>query len=129
MGSVHDGSVMTADAAEGLAAGLLASQPRRWSHVRMVASRAADLSSRAGLEAVHAAAWFHDIGYADHLVRTGCHHLDGAAYLRDIGQEELACLVAHHSSGPWEAEVRGLAEELATYPAPPTEQHGLFVRS
>lgn len=61
------------------------------------------------------AAWLHDIGYAPELAVSGCHHLDGAAYLRGLGEERLAGLVAYHSSGAAEAELRGLSSELASF--------------
>ena len=42
--------------------------------------------------------------------------MDGAYYLRANGQERLARLVAHHSGARFEAEERGLVEELAAFP-------------
>jgi hypothetical protein len=63
-----------------------------------------------------AAAWLHDIGYAPELAKTGAHHLDGAMYLTDLGEWELACLVAHHGSGQAEAALRGYGEEFAAFP-------------
>jgi hypothetical protein len=42
--------------------------------------------------------------------------VDGACFLRAEGQERLACLVAHHSGARFEAEERGLVEELAAFP-------------
>jgi HD domain len=62
-----------------------------------------------------AAAYLHDIGYARSLTRSGLHALDGAEYLRGQGQERLASLVAHHSGARFEAEERGLADELAAF--------------
>jgi hypothetical protein len=100
---------------------LLGQDERRLSHVRAVARRAEGLGALVfdGLPGEHevaiAAAWVHDLGYAKALVRTGCHHLDGARYLRGLGEERLAGLVAYHSSGAAEAELRGLSEELSLY--------------
>jgi HD superfamily phosphohydrolase len=62
-----------------------------------------------------ASAYLHDVGYGPALVVTGCHALDGARHLRELGHERLAGLVAYHSGARFEAEVRGLAEELAEF--------------
>jgi hypothetical protein len=62
-----------------------------------------------------AAAYLHDLGYAPALVRTGLHPLDGARHLRALGHERLAGLVAYHSGARAEAELRGLAAELAEF--------------
>jgi hypothetical protein len=43
------------------------------------------------------------------------HPIDGARHLRELGRERLAGLVAYHSGARWEAEGRGLAEELAEF--------------
>lgn len=107
--------------AKELAGALLGRDERRLSHVRAVARRAEELGALAlagfpvEQEVGIVAAWVHDLGYAEALVRTGCHHLDGARYLRDLGEERLAGLVAYHSSGAAEAGLRGLSDELARY--------------
>ena len=67
-------------------------------------------------EALVAAALLHDIGYAPSLNWLGFHPVDGARFLRAQGRERLACLVAHHSGARFEAEERGLVEELAAFP-------------
>src|SRR5215218_8547729 len=54
------------------------------------------------------AALLHDVGCASSLNRLGFHPVDGTHFLRDNGQERLACLVAHHSGARFEAEERGL---------------------
>ena len=64
-----------------------------------------------------AAAYLHDIGYAEPLVDTGFHPVDGARYLRSLGLDDLACLVAHHTGAPFEADLRGLAEHLQRVPS------------
>ncbi len=61
-------------------------------------------------------AWLHDIGYAEPLVDTGFHSLDGAAWLRAQGHERVAGLVAHHSCASFEAELRGLSGLMDSYP-------------
>ena len=67
-------------------------------------------------ELLVAAAFLHDVGYAPSLNRLGFHSVDGARFLRAQGQERLASLVAHHSGARFEAEERGLVEELAAFP-------------
>ncbi|HEY3718401.1 MAG TPA: HD domain-containing protein [Jatrophihabitantaceae bacterium] len=92
--------------------------PRRWVHVQAVAERAASLASVPNFdrEALTAAAWLHDIGYAPPLVDTGFHPLDGARHLRRLGTvpERVVGLVAHHSCAVIEADERGLLDELVT---------------
>lgn len=91
--------------------------PRRWSHVRAVATKAsaiAEVLPEQDRSVLIAAAWLHDIGYAPTLVDTGFHPLDGARWLRSEGfDERVICLVAHHTCALLEAEERGLARELS----------------
>jgi hypothetical protein len=63
-----------------------------------------------------AAAYFHDIGYAPALKSTGFHPLDGAYYVRSLGYQRLASLVAHHSESRFEARLRGLEPALDEFP-------------
>jgi hypothetical protein len=98
---------------------LMAPLGDRWLHVQAVA----DQARRVGLvladddrDVLVAAAYLHDIGYAPSLNRLGFHPVDGARFLRDQGHERLACLVAHHSGARFEAEERGLLDELAAFP-------------
>lgn len=105
--------------ARGLAeAHLSVALPRRWSHVRAVGTRAAEIAPQIGIDdggtVLVAAAWLHDIGYAPGVVQTGFHPLDGARFLRARGADErVTALVAHHSAAMLEAELRGLADQLA----------------
>jgi anti-anti-sigma regulatory factor len=102
-----------------LAETLLAGLPQRWRHTVGVAARAAEvaLPSDADAGALVAAAWLHDIGYADVVRETGFHPLDGGLHLRALGwPDRIACLVAHHSEAICIAEVRGLAERLDEFP-------------
>jgi hypothetical protein len=109
------------DWAEQQASALLAGLGDRWRHVRAVARTASRVGSPLLGESDHAvlvaAAYLHDIGYAPSLNRFGFHALDGANYLRDKGHERLASLVAHHSAARFEAEERGLSEELSAFEA------------
>ncbi len=114
-------AVMGVGTATEWARGLLAGQPERWAHTCGVARLAADIAARIPDlegEALLAAAWLHDIGYAPTLAGSGFHHLDGAAALAAKGEVELAGLVAHHTSGDSEAEVRGLTTHLQRFDAP-----------
>ena len=103
--------------AHATARALLGSTSARWRHVVGVA-RAASLSSAAvapdEADLLVAAAWLHDIGYADPIAGTGFHPLDGARYLRDRGADPRLCrLVANHTAASFEAVGRGLSEPLA----------------
>jgi hypothetical protein len=91
---------------------------RRWDHVRAV-GRLADALAAAGRISgdLDAAAWLHDLGYAEELSTTGFHPLDGAAFLASEGAPaEVVSLVAHHTGADFEAEERGLSEQLADMP-------------
>ncbi|NJC85143.1 HDIG domain-containing protein [Planosporangium mesophilum] len=93
--------------------------PRRWGHVQAVAAKAESLRPLAGEDAdlLVVAAWLHDIGYAPDVQDTGFHPLDGARYLRSLDADPRLCgLVANHSGAKYEAELRGLADELAEFP-------------
>lgn len=92
--------------------------PRRWAHVQGVARQARSLAPIAGSDAgfLEAAAILHDIGYAPDLVDTGFHPIDGATYLAKIGApERIVHLVAHHSFAVYEAQLRGLEDDIACF--------------
>ena len=98
---------------------LIAPLGDRWTHVQAVADKARSLAvvlSAEDADLLVAAAHLHDVGYAPALNRLGFHAVDGARFLRAQGQERLARLVAHHSGARFEAEERGLVEELAAFP-------------
>lgn len=106
--------------AEETAHGLLAEAlPRRWSHVQEVAARAGRLAAELGSpddEALHAAAWLHDVGYAPGLANAEFHPLDGARYLLSIdAPDRLVGLVAFHSSAASEGECLGVGDQLAEF--------------
>lgn len=108
------------DQAPTLAAELLADLGRRWEHVQTVGRLADQLVSAGRLApAVAAGAWLHDVGYAPALRVTGFHALDGASHVRRIGApDEIVALVAWHTGALFEAEERGLSEELWQMPRP-----------
>lgn len=92
---------------------------RRLTHVERVAARAADLGPSlfgSAADALIAAAYLHDIGYAPELAATGFHPLDGARFVRDSGHTELASLVAHHTGARNEALLRGIEDFLEEFP-------------
>lgn len=73
-------------------------------------------------EDVASAAWLHDIGYASELVRSGMHAIDGAAYLDLHGAPDLVVsLVAFHTGAEYEADERGLIDELIQFDRPPQD--------
>jgi putative nucleotidyltransferase with HDIG domain len=108
------------DDARDLARCLLAGRPERWHHTVGVAYRAVELVPTIGRDdpdLLVAAAWLHDIGYAESVVDTGFHPLDGARYLeRDGWPERLVALVAHHSGARYVAAVLGVADAVDGYP-------------
>jgi hypothetical protein len=63
-----------------------------------------------------ASAYLHNIEYAPELRKTGFHPLNGAYYLLSHYQQRLASLVAYHSEAQFEANLRGLTEELEKIP-------------
>lgn len=103
------------DVAQGLLAEAL---PRRWAHVQGVAKKAEGVAASLALsdEALVAAAWLHDVGYAPGVTDTGFHPLDGARYLVGLGApENVVNLVARHSYAILEAEFRGFGPRLAAF--------------
>jgi hypothetical protein len=102
-----------------LARSVLASLGDRWRHVQAVASCAAQISMvvpAADRAVLVAAAWLHDIGYGPAVRASGFHPLDGARYLQACGVDRrVCCLVAHHSGARFEAQERGLADQLAAF--------------
>jgi len=108
-----------ADRAASLAGRLLEPLGSRWQHTQKVAERARRVSvllDEPERDQLLAEAYLHDIGYAPELVETGAHQIDGARYVRSLGHERLAGLVAHHSCASYEAEARGLRAELDEFP-------------
>ena len=111
-------------AAQDMAAGLLVAMPGRWKHVQGVAAVATSLAAHLPAEerdAVSAAAWLHDIGYAEAVAVTGLHALDGALHLAELGMPMVVVgLVAFHTGADAEADERGLREQLDAIPRPAT---------
>ncbi len=109
------------DAARHLAHDLLVGLDGRWRHTQGVARRATTAAAavpEADRPVLVAAAWLHDIGYAERLRRSGFHPLDGAWHLQDDHwPEAIAGLVAHHSAAGSVAAVRGLADPMSCFPA------------
>jgi putative nucleotidyltransferase with HDIG domain len=102
----------------------LGSVAPRWAHVRGVAAAAELMATGLATieaEAVVAAAWLHDVGYAPSVRRsTGFHPVDGALFVRAEGfPAVVVSLVAYHTSAVFEARERGLPDALAEFPEPP----------
>jgi putative nucleotidyltransferase with HDIG domain len=110
--AVHD--------AHDIAQVVLSGLPTRWRHTVGVARRAEELTDLLDpyeRDTLVAAAWLHDIGYAEELVDTGFHPLDGAQFLDRYRWPQRICgLVAHHSGAAYAAADRGLAAALAVHP-------------
>ncbi|MGX5657158.1 hypothetical protein ACWKWC_20455 [Geodermatophilus nigrescens] len=99
-----------------LAEDLLGGLGNRWCHTQAVAHAAAPAVAAGERPVLVAAAWLHDIGYAEPLRRTGFHPLDGAWYLADHSWSDLVVgLVAHHSAARFVAAARGLAPHLRRF--------------
>lgn len=112
-------------AARSLSQTRLVGLPRRWAHVQGVAAAARAVVPRLApdmTDSVTAAAFLHDIGYAEDLAVTGFHPVDGARFIRELGFPSLVVsLVAHHTGARVEAEERGLTAELDEFLAPPSD--------
>lgn len=118
--------VINANDAQDIARTLLESElPRRWAHTKGVSRRARSLAHILGDNADHieAAAWLHDIGYAQSVVSTGFHPLDGARHLRDVLRAPtLLCqLVAHHTGARVEAAERAMPAVANEFTVPPVD--------
>ncbi len=111
--------IPASEVAAGVAEVLLAPLGDRWSHTSSVAAKAKELAKTVSVndrELLVVSAWWHDLGYAPQLARTGFHPLDGARFLADGGYPTRLCaLVAHHSAAMFEAKERGLSEQLAPW--------------
>lgn len=97
--------------------------PQRWARTVMVAAetrRLAQLLLPDHADVLHAAAWLHDIGYAQPLVATGVQPLDGADVIRRFHfPRPVAELVAHHTGAETDTVQRDLTPALADYERPP----------
>ena len=122
-----DPSGPAGESARELAREVIGADVDRWTHTRAVAAQAAAVAAVVTAEqapALLAAAWLHDIGYAEQLRDTGFHPLDGARFLRARGWDTLVVgLVAQHSGARYVAEVRGLSAELDEF-GDPASTHG-----
>lgn len=108
------------DAAADLAHYLLHRRPERLRHSEAVARRAEVFTiavSDVDAPLLVAAAWLHDIGYADELHHTGFHPVDGALHLQSTSWPPQICaLVAHHSGARFVAAARELTSALQPFP-------------
>ncbi|MFI2102916.1 HD domain-containing protein [Isoptericola sp. NPDC019693] len=114
----------SAEVAPKLASEYLSVLGRRWDHVQAVGRLAEGLAAAGTVSPdVVAAAWLHDLGYAEELSTTGLHPLDGATFLMTEGvPAEIVALVAHHTGADYEAVERGLSGRLAELPVPDLDE-------
>lgn len=95
----------------------------RWAHVFAVATTAHVLADPVGDEIIECAAWLHDVGYAEEVVDTGMHAIDGAGFLdREGVPRGIVSLVAFHTGAEYEAQERGLIDKLIQFERPPQDQ-------
>lgn len=102
-----------------LAAGLLADTGELWRHTVTVARLAELLTPTlppGDGPLLVAAAWLHAIGHAPVLAATGLHHLDAALAIDGVVPDRLVGLVAHHTAGDAEAELRHMSIALDCFP-------------
>jgi putative nucleotidyltransferase with HDIG domain len=102
----------------------LGSVAPRWAHVQGVAGAAELMATSLATieaEAVVAAAWLHDVGYAPSVRRSASFHpVDGALFVRAQGfPAVVVSLVAYHTGAVFEAGERGLLDALAEFSEPP----------
>lgn len=99
--------------------------PQRWAHVRGVAAAAEKTAALIETEhawAIVAAAWLHDVGYAESIRTTGFHPLDGAEYAKEQGFPAIVVsLIAYHTGAMAEAAERSLSVQLSEIAEPPTK--------
>lgn len=109
--------------ARALAADVFALDPPRLAHSESAARQAAKACSRLNrqdADLIIAAAWLHDIGYADSLKTTGFHPVDGAlALIRLDWPDRVVRLVAHHGGATLEAPYYSVAHHLGVIDAVP----------
>ncbi|ROR91825.1 metal dependent phosphohydrolase [Nocardioides aurantiacus] len=106
------------------------SMPPRLDHTLAVARRAQEVRRATSDPGRHLvpAALVHDIGYDPELRQTGMHAIDGAMHLRTLGFPAMVvCLVAFHTGAEYEADERGLADELAAFDRPPQRLLDLLI--
>lgn len=98
---------------------LLGANQERLRHSAAVAARAHSLADAVPDDQRNllvAAAWLHDVGYAEALGDTGFHPVDGARFLRSTRWEpSVYDLVAHHSGSRFVAVLGGLDSQLAEF--------------
>lgn len=110
--------------AEETARTMLVETGARLDHVLAVGEKARRVASQLGQaegQILVASAYLHDIGYAERLVKTRLHQIDGARWLTELGLTSIASMVAHHSEAGVELELRGHQELLEPFERP--DQH------
>jgi hypothetical protein len=112
-----------ARAARRVSTQLLADIGPRWRLVQHVARAAHEQSGHLDpdeRDLVVASAWLHDVGYATSISLSGLHSLDGARHINILGYPQaIIGLVAYHTGAMYEAEERGLLDQLLRFDPPP----------
>jgi len=90
----------------------LANNPKRVAHVLEISRRVRETAEKLGLrgaqlELAECAALLHDIGYWEPIAKTGFHPIDGARFLEEHQEPELAAYIIGHSCSPEEGELSG----------------------
>ena len=102
-----------------LAYAALKTLPARWAHTQAVGRKASILAYQLPLTPLERArlidaAWLHDIGYAFPDLHSW-HPIAGALHLEQVGHDDVASLVAWHSTAAEESELLGYGDDLATW--------------
>lgn len=126
---MHTVQMWTVEECRAVAFDLVGDMHPRWEHLSAVgqlAERLAERHPRVSQDVVKAA-WLHDIGYAPQIAHLGFHPVDGARHLRAQGAPpRVAELVAFHTGASFEAEERGMVEELAPFRWPADDELDLL---
>ena len=90
----------------------LAENPKRVEHVLEIARRVRNSGEKLRfsgelLDLAESAALLHDIGYWKEIALTGFHPIDGAKFLIEHGEREIADLIVGHSCSPEEGQLLG----------------------
>lgn len=93
----------------------LSDNPQRVLHILKIAHQVRESAIKLGLKGADldfadCAALLHDIGYWKPIAITGFHPIDGARFLEQQGEHNLASLIVGHSCSVEEGELLGFTE-------------------
>ena len=127
--SVQTEPMWTVERCRELAHELVGDMHPRWEHLSAVGRLAEGLAERHAQvsERVVMAAWLHDVGYSPGVAHLGFHPVDGARHLVAVGVPAAVVeLVAFHTGASFEADERGLGDELHAFSEPPSKELDLL---